>query len=398
MAKRLAIPSKELELAIVGSRDSFIASRVQNTNIDTDIPTTDIDEIGNPEHAGTVKDIPSISLTFSAFDVGVKIISALTGTDPQNYPAAGVDAADLGEIDAIFYVKDDSVADYVKSMHARKMQIQDFTYSYSVDGESTEDYTAAGSKKRWFKYDVYVDKFTTGTTSFTLSETPLTLSNGDELLSVILDGDYLKEVDSGPSTGEYSVSGTTLTTSDSRSNQCIAIYHANPSGNNWTDVSDGTMPAAIRGRDVKVEIATEDISRVQSVEINGSLNVDEVREMGNREIVGYQKQVPTVEGTLTVLDTDTELIDLLTHGSVGSGETEFEVGVTTPDGLSLDVILYDPNEDAPGTVSGVVLKTVYVPSIEIVGDSYTVNVNDNASQEFRWRSSTGQCLIYSGSR
>ena len=124
MAKRLAIPSKELELRLVGGFDSFFASRIQRLAMNTDIPTTVIDELGNNEHAGTVTDTPNITLTFSAFDVGVKVFSVLTGTDPAAYPGAGVDIENLGEIDAVIYVKDDTLVQYVKSAHARRLQIR----------------------------------------------------------------------------------------------------------------------------------------------------------------------------------------------------------------------------------------------------------------------------------
>lgn len=393
---QLAIPSKEVQLRIVGPRDAFSASRIQRLNLGTDYPTTDVDELGNPLHVGTVKDTPNITLTFSAFDVGIKIFSALTGTDATSYPGAGVDIGNLGEVDAIAYIKDPDVSDYLRSIHARRLQIRDFSFSYSVDGESTEDYTAIGSKRRYFKNDVYVDKFTTGTTSFSLSETPIQLKNGDKLLSVVLDGNYLVEVASGASTGEYSVSGTTLTTGDTRTAQVLAVYHANPGGTAWSNISDSTMPSAIRGRDVDIEIGANGITRVQSVTINGTLNVEPVREMGNREIVGYQSQVPTVEGTVTVLDTDIQLVALLTTGDPASADTEFEPGDgCTTSGVSLEVKIYDPCDT---TVSGILLKTVYIPTIEVVGDSFVSNVNNNATYTFNYRSTDAQCIVYSGAR
>jgi hypothetical protein len=394
MAKRLAIPSKELALRIVGPIDSFFATRVQRFSMDTDVPVTNVDELGSREHAGTVTDQPNITMTFSAFDVSVKVFSVLTGTDASAYPGAGVDIENLSEIDAVLYVKDASVSDYVKSAHARRLQIRDFTYSYSVTGESTEDYTGVGSEKRWFKNDVIIDKFTTGTTSFTLTETPIQLKNGNYCLTVTLDGGYLEEVASGPATGEYSVSGTTVTTFDTRTAQVLAVYHANPAGDAWSDVSDDTIPAAIRGQDVKITILANDIPRVQSVTINGTLNSTPVREMGNRVVVGYQSQVPTVEGNLTVLDTDTELLDLILNQSISSGDTEFELTTACAvSGLSLDVTLYDPCDT---TTSGTALKTVRVPNLRITGDSYTINVNENAQQVFNWQSETAQCIVYEG--
>ena len=393
MAKRLAIASKELELRIVGSFDSFFASRIQRLSLNTDIPTTQIDELGNSQHVGTVTDIPAITLTFSAFDVGINIFATLTGYDPDAYPAAGVDIGELGEVDAVIYVKDANLMNYAKSAHAKRLQIRDFTFNYSVDGESTEEYTAVGSEKRWFKNQVVVDKFTTGTTSFTLSETPVTLKNGDELLTVVLDSAYLTEVAAGPATGEYSVSGVTLTTFDSRTTQVLAVYQVAFAGGEWSDISDEESAVAIRGKNVQILIGVNSQERVQSVTINGTMNVQPVKEMHNENIVGYQSQVPTVEGTVTVLDTDTELIDLLVTGSEASGDTEFEIaGSCAVSGLALEIKLYDPCDILT------VLKTVYVESFRVVGDSYTQNVNENAVQTFNWQSTDASCVIYSGAR
>lgn len=394
MAKRLAIPSEEVKFVVIGPYNSFPVTRVQRLNVNTDIPTTDVYELGHNKAAGTTQDTPNITATFSVFDVGVKLFSALTGIDPTAFPGAGVDISELGEADLAIYIKDATLYDYIKTGHARRLQVRDFTFTYNVDGESTEDYTLIGSEKRWFKNDVIIDRFTTGTTSFTLSQTPIVLKNGDYAMSVILDGEYLEEVTGAPATGEYRIVGTTLTTGDSRTSQLLAIYHANPAGNNWSYVADVTDPAAIRGRDVNINISANDIQRVQSVTINGNLSVQNVREMGSRVITGYQKQVPTVEGTINVLDTDTELIDLLTTGFPNSGDTEFIVGETcVASGVSLKIELRDPCDD---TVPYTVLKTVYIPQVTIVGDAFASTVNQNATQSFNFRSTTAECLIYSG--
>jgi len=392
MAKRLAIPSKEMALRIVGPTDYYDAARVQRVDLTSEAPTTEIDELGNPNHAGTVADITNVTVTFDVFDVSVKLFSVLTGTDATAYPAEGVNIDQLSEIDVILFVKDAEVADYVKSAHAQRLQVSDFSYSFNVTGESTESYTATGSAKRWFKNDVIVDKFTTGTTSFNLTETPIQLLNGNDCLSVILDGEYLEEVASAPETGEYSVSGTTLTTGDTRTAQVLAVYHAAPAGTNWSDITDATIPAAIRGQHAKIVIVAEDVPRVQSVTLNGNLNVQPVQEMGNPNIVGYQRQVPSVDGTITVLDTDNELIALLTTGEINpSGVTEFQVEAScTASGVPLEIRMYDPCDDTS------VVKTLKVPQVKLTGDSHTINVNENAQAVFNFVSDTAELIIYSG--
>ena len=394
MARRLAVPSKELQLKIIGPRDTFAASRVQRLTLASTQPSTTVDELGNPLHVGEVKDTPEVTLTFSAFDVGIKIFAALTGTNSAAYPGAGVDISNLGEVDAAIYVKDPDVADYVKSISGRRLQVRDFAFNYAVDGDSTEDYTLIGSERRYLKYDVVVDKFVAGTTSFTVSQTPIQLKNGKNAISVTLDGDYLEEVTAAPATGEYRLVGTTLTTFDTRTAQVLVVYHANPAGLNWSDIGDASLPVGIKGRDVSVSISTNDIARVQSVVINGNMNTTPVKELGARNVVGYQSQVPTIEGTITVLDTDTDLISLLSTGTVGSG-VEWAPGEECTDiALSLKIELSDPCDlDAPYAV----LKTVSVPSITIVGDSITSSVNQNAATTYNFKSPIGSLVVYSGS-
>jgi hypothetical protein len=276
---------------------------------------------------------------------------------------------------------------------ARRLQIRDFAFNYTVDGDSTEEYTAIGSEKRWLKYEVVCDKFV-GAGPQTLTQTPIQLKNGNYALSVIQDGAYLTEVAGAPATGEYQVVGTTLNTGDVLVSQCIAVYHADiVAGTNWADVSDPASYAAVRGKDVDIYIAANNIPRVQSVTVNGNLNTQPVKEMGNRVVVGYQKQVPTIEGTITVLDTDTDLISLLTYGVIGSG-VEWQPGEgCTTSGLALMIELVDPCDTS---VPYTVLKTVRIPSISIVGDAFTSNVNNNATQSFNYRSLDAQCIIYSG--
>jgi hypothetical protein len=397
MARRIAIPSKAVQLKLVGPKDTLVVPRVQRLTLTADRPSTDVDELGNRLHAGTVEDVPAITATFQAMDVGLKLFSVLTGTSLSvSYPASGVSISALKEIDIILNIKSDTAEDYIKMAHARRCTIRDFAYSYSVDGESTEEYTVIGSQKRWFTDDVVVEKFITGTTSFLLSQTPVALKSGKKALSVVLDGVYLDEVAGAPATGQYTLSGgALLETFDSRGSQLLAVYQAATGAGSWADTSDTTMPAAVRGMDVPVIIATNGIERVQSVTINGTFNPQIVREMGNRDIVGYQPQIPAVTGTITVLDTDTQLIALFTTGQLSPADTEFNVSEFTYAGLTLDVKVQDP---AVKTLPYPVLKTVYVPELVITSEGFTSNVNANAQQTFDFKSKTGDVVIYSGSR
>jgi len=395
MARRIAVPSKHVELKIVGVENALTVPRIQRLSITADRPSTDIDELGNQFHAGTVEDTPAVTVTFQSMDVGVKLWSVLTGTDWTAYPASGVSISEIKDVDVIAQIKDDVIDDYVKMAHARRCTVRDFSFNYTVDGESTEEYTLIGTQKRWFKNDVVVERFTAGAGPFALSETPVALKNGDDAISVIQDGVWLDEVVAGPVAGEYEITGTSLTVGAATADQMLVVYQAVPAGTNWSYISDTTMPAGIRGTDVPVLIAANGIDRVQSVTLNGAFNPETVKEMGNRDIVGYQIQVPTVTGTITVLDTDTELISLFTTGALAPADTEFQTIELTAAGLYLDITLQDPSDVV---VPYAVLKTVYVPQLEITSEGFTSNVNANAQQTFDIKSTTGNLIVYSGVR
>lgn len=400
MAKRLAIPHKYVALEIIGPRDVYKAARIQRVSATADQATTTIDELGNSQHAGTSKDLANVTLTFQSMDVSHKLISTLAGVSSSGFPAFGLDLTGVSgiskAIDAIIRVRDENLVQYVKAAHLRRCTVQSFTYNYSVDGDSTEEYTAIGSSKRWFKNDIVIDKFTTGTTSFTLSESPKVLKSGKYAMTCLVNGVYTEEVTTAPATGQYRIVGTTLTTGDARTGFIICVYQSGSLANDaWTDVSaEAGTAVAIKGKDVGVLISASGVSRGQSVTINGNFNPTPVREMGNREIVGYLAQVPEVTGSLTVLDTDTDLLALLS-GSSPNLDTEFPVGQCSAVGVPLEIKLYDPTDCVEPLD---IKKSIYLPSISITSEGFTQNVNDNAQQTFDWRSDTGQVIVYSGLR
>lgn len=400
MAKRVAVNFKEVKPVIVGPFGDYDAARVQRLDMPVNLPTTDIDELGNRQHAGTVTDLPEVSVTFQAMDVSHKLFAALTGTDDTAYPASGVDINVLGNIDVVGEIKDASVEDIAKSVHLKECRVNGFTFTYSVDGEATEEYTAEGSDKRWLKYDVIIDAHAaSGTGPYALTETPIQLKNGDYLLSVIVDGTHFDEVVSGPSDGEYSYTGGNVTLGEAATSRVVIVYHANPAGTNWTDISDDTIPAAVRGKNIPVYLAANSIPRVQSVTIRGTLPVTRVEEMGSLEAAGYVTGVPTVEGDINVLDTDTELIALFTTGSLNPADTEFRSCEFTASGISLEIRILDPATACNTPIaSGTVLKTVYIPAVTITSEGHSTNVGGNATQTFGFRSTTGECIIYSGAR
>jgi hypothetical protein len=386
MPKRVAVPFKETKLRIVGPAGDFMASRVQRVDIPANLPTTTINELGNPQHVCVITDIPEVTATFQAFDVAHNIYSYMTGYTPSSFPAAGVDVSNLNYCDLILYVKEANVNEHLKCIHARYLRVTDFTYTYSVDGESTEEYTLAGTDKRYFANDVVVDSGNLVAGDFTLTYTPNTLKNGNELLSMIVDGSWLTEGT------DYTVAGTTVTVSGGTTEYALAVYHTQSGVLTWADISDATIPCAIRGKNIPVEIGANHMYRVQSVTIRGTFPNTKIMEMGNTSVVGYITDIPEITGDISVMDTDNEIVSLLTTGSISDADGYGEFGVNEYEerNLQLDVIIKDPADNTT------VMKTVRIPTMRITSDGTTSNVGGQLTSTFGFASTDAQCIVYSG--
>ena len=388
MTKRIAVPYKDVKLRIVGPKADFYAHRIQRLDLPTTLPNTTINELGNPGHAGIITDLPEVTATFQAFDVSHKIFSILVGEDPDTYPVAGVDVKELGYVDLIGYVKEATLAEMLKCIHAKYMRITDFTYTYTVDGESTEEYSCAGSEKRYLANDVVVDSgYLNASGELDLTYAPNQLKNGNYLLSMIVDGVWLVE-DTG-----YTISDQVVTVSGGEAaNYGPAVYHTQSGVMAWTNISDSTVPAAIRGKNIPVTIGVESMYRVQSVTIRGTFPNTKVMEMGNTSVVGYIVDPPDISGDITVLDTDNEIVALLTTGTIADADGYGEYGVDEYEErtLALTVQLKDPTDNTT------IQKTVRIPYMRITSDGTTSNVGGQLTQTFSFMSNDAQCLVYSG--
>lgn len=401
MARRPAISFKNISPRIIGALETYRAARIQRFEVRGTFPTTDVEEHGNNALVGITYDIPDYTVTLAALDVSIKLFAALTGTDSTAYPAEGVSINALDTVDIAGDIRSQSVMDYVKVLYVRKCRPTTLRFSYSVEGQSTEEYTFAASIRYLFTHDVVVDILDGSSSPQTVTETPEVLKSGNYAITVTLDGEYLIETSDSPATGEYKLDGTALSFADTGTT-IVVSYKAAPTGTNWSWVSDSTIAAAVTGKDVPIFIEAEDadsnisILRVQSVNVSVDLRADPIREQGNTEIVDYVAQIPQVTGDITVLDTDDELIELLSAGIITTGATEFKTcELLAGRNLNLKIRLRDPAD--PCTSSGNVLKTVYIPAIQLTGESYTSNVGDNMTYTMNFKSALGNLIIFSGS-
>ena len=114
--------------------------------------------------------------------------------------------------------------------------------------------------------------------------------------------------------------------------------------------------------------------------------------MGNTSVVGYITEPPDVTGDITVLDTDNEIVALLTTGTIADADGYGEFGVNEYEErtLALEVQLKDPTDNAT------IKKTVKIPYMRITSDGTSSNVGGQLTQTFSFTSNDAQCIIFSG--
>ena len=320
-------------------------------------------------------------------DVSYSIFAYLTGYTPGTYPASGVDIINCKTVDLIAEVRSDAAATVFKSIHVGNAYFESINLSYSVRGSSTEEYTVMATDKRFLRYTAAVE--TGAGPSLTTVEDALLLRNNNYALGVYVDGERLAE-------NEYveSLAGSKLvvTPTSAPVTTMLVVYHTLAATPTWADVYDPGVPPAVKGKYIPVNIGVENIFRVQSVNLRAAFPMTPIDEMGNLKRVGYIKQVPDVTGDIAVLDTDMDLINLLTTGATGfSTYNDTSVGdfIST---LPLEIQICDP------AATGTVLKTVYIPRMKITSEGTTANVGDVVTQTFGFRSETAELIIYSGLR
>jgi hypothetical protein len=104
--------------------------------------------------------------------------------------------------------------------------------------------------------------------------------------------------------------------------------------------------------------------------------------------VGYEVGIPEVTGEISVLKTDTELLQILEGVGASTVESDLEYARTD---LPLKIELKNPRNPSQ------VLLTYYIPSITLTSESDENTVNQSMNETFAFSSTTGELIVASGS-
>lgn len=408
MASRISISFKEtgLDAITLGGRTRI--GRVQRADVNTNIPTTTVQELGSDKQVGKIFDLPEVSVTVSAIDVGPRTVFLLSGKDFSAYPSGSyVEAQDITYACLVEDFKSATTDDIARSLYVPGAKLNRLSLNYTVTGDATEEFTFDATDRRWLRYDVAIASGTISASGvLTLTNAKL-LKDGNYYLSAFASG--IGYVPSEAITASTSSSITFDTAQVPASTPVLVTYHADLS-NQWdytyeyahvapgyTPVPD--QPIGVRGWGIEVFLVksgqtNHKVYRGQTVTLQAQYPQTRINELGNEKAVGYSQGIPEITGTLEALHHDFTLLEYLS-GDAASADDNWQPSEFGSEDWGLEVRLWRRNADRTNTQPE---KTIFLSKLDITQENNGAQVGQDSRVTYNISSRDGKMYFFIGSR
>ncbi len=384
--------------------NNFLVNRAQSIDVNANVPTQIIDELGNDRHAGMICLPAEVGLSISVFDTGMELGKNLTGKSTAT--KLTLDDYLSAKVDYVGVVRDNS-GNFFRSVYIKGASIASLSYGFDVSGNATEAYSLVGDNMTVF--DGFVVTKTYDATA-TADHFVLPLGAGEAPIQTKADsyfeGQYLlrvSKIENGVETtlekGDYTYSSEnkriTLVNDQVKSGQkWTVVFYSEKTATPIAPAFDKALPPAVRGEFTPLSIgitAKQDIPRLQSAAISVNLKQVRVPQLGSKKILHAPGGVPEVGGSFKILMTDLSLRKLLTYGDNEANETQFGIeqmplqGIKTD--MGLEVLIKSPTDNTQ------ILKRIVVPDIVTSSGGTPATVNGTLMETYSWSGKTGALEI-----
>lgn len=408
MAARVSIPYKETGIDVISFAGRYRLGRVQRADVGANLPNTPVKELGSDRLVGRIFDLPEVTATVNAFDVGARTAFTLAGIDWASVASGTrIEAQDMRYVCLAQPFKGaGSSTDIARTLYVPGAKLERFSYNYSVGGDATEEYSFSAVDRRWLRYDVGVASgvlSASGTMSF--SPAARVLKDGSYVLSVFASG--LGYVTHENILADSATTVTIDTTSVPASTPIVITYHTDLTDQwqytyafpnvpvDYTPPPD--QPVGVRGWGVEVYLVAsgqtnQRVYRGQTCTIQGQYPNTKIQELGNEEIVGYIDDIPEITGTLDIIQSDFRVQEILSNDLAGSTDNwdPDELGTGTW-GLLVKVFRRGANRANDPE------KTLWLPALDITQEQNQAQVGQDSRVTFTFSSRSNECFIYKGS-
>ncbi|MBP2635987.1 MAG: hypothetical protein H6Q72_1894 [Firmicutes bacterium] len=385
--------------------NNALLNRAQSIDVSANVPSTVVDELGNPQHAGIVSAPADVALSVSVFDTGLDLSKNLTGKTE----AASLALSDFvsAHVDYVGIVRDNA-GNFFRSVYVKNACINSIGYSYDVAGNAVETYGLLGDNLTVFDGYVLTKTYTIAAADETNGyfivpttglEAPVQTKQNSYFANAYLlrvtrttNGAAVNLTEGNDYT--YDPATKRITTSSLIAGAVwTVVFYSTQIGTPLSPEFNNVLPPAVRGEFTPVSIGVSSktlIPRLQSANISINLAQKRIPQLGSKQTLFAPSGVPTVSGNFSALMSDLSLRKLLTYGSASSAETQFGIEQLptygTQNNLGLEVAIKSP-------VNNAILKRIVVPDITVTSGGMPTTVNGTLAESFSWTGKTGSFNI-----
>lgn len=396
-------------------RGNQLISRLQNVGPGgLQIATETIRETGNFKSVAILRDSPDLSFSMNSYDVSTTLEQLLT--DSATVPGGGIDMTFLKPTTILGQVKPGVSApapfSVVRSVASPTLYPERISYRFAVSQNSTVDVTLRGDSVFYCPGPSFC-QVVAGTNAanqsiVTTNPAGLYTNQGTDtrVLSVDVDGQRLIEgadytaVAAAPG-DPYSVTTVTLLAAVPTTSKISVVYFSNASLSYLQSVHPlaSTLPAAVKGRDVRIYIgATYDPanvaasaafrwSGVQSATVDLSNTVARDFELGNNAAVTIEPEdTPTLSGVVSLRARNAAELFTRLRQITGVTDVDKAIGPDNAAELALDIVILDS--------LGAVQKRLHIPDARFSLPGYNAQVGQRVDFDLNWGSDTGTLKVF----
>lgn len=385
-----------------GPAGVFVIDRIQTAGVTgININEDRIEELGNYEAVGTVRDIPDLTFEIQSFDSTTELESLLTGGADAEADGTLFNLADFVPLNILSPFKTSGLFTTAGGIIIPFLSLESMSYNMTLTDSATMTATMRGDSVFYAPGAVWEDVFNGNgsTTVFNFVNGPAYKSviSGDDyygLSVMVYDGAEWERQRLGTDYTNTSTGVTFLTAPPTGTGNIKVVYASGDAQTFDQSVHAPTKPSGVRGRDIHIRLgngaATPTYTSwlgVQSANVDWTVTLERDEEFGNPQVVAQDFDVPEVSGSITMKPQDVSAFFTQVQRVAGITGTDVANATQDPPELQLEIKITDPAD-------GDTLKTLVVPDAKFTMPAVQGNVGQKLEQEFPFTGASGVLNIY----
>ena len=376
---------------------TFVVDRVQTGGLTgININEERLEELGNYEAIGTIRDIPDLTFEIESYDVTTEMESVITGGDNTEAGGTLFDLTSYVPLDILspYKTKDLFTIDN-GSVIIPTLYLESVSYSMSLTDPMTTTWGFRGDSVFYVPGSPYREAYNGDgiQTVFPFANTALqSVIGGDTYFGLAVYVDGVKQR-LGTDYTNTSADVTFTTAPPVGTGNVVLVYGSATAATYGQGVHNTADPAGVRGRDIQIQLGNgaavyTDWFGVQSVNVDWSVTLERDEEFNNPNVVVQDFDIPETTGSVTMKPQDVSALYTQIQDILNLTATDIINATEDPPELEFRAII----KDSAGTTT----KTIQVNDAKWTVPSLQGSVGSKLETDFAFTSASGTLNIYKG--